>query len=167
MLLPIICVNQNVFAQQKPALEYQVKAAYLFNFTKFVYWPETAFSDPTAPFVIGVVGKDPFGSYLDDVVKDEKVGAHPIVIERYGDAKEINSCHILYISRNNVDEKNVVDTYRSKKNMLSVSDEFSNWGGIINFYTEDNKVKLKIVLKAVRNAGLEISSKLLKIAKLQ
>lgn len=169
VLLAMFCADQKALAQEKPALEYQVKAAFLFNFTKFVYWPEMAFNTPNAPFVIGIIGRDPFGSYLEDIIANEKVGGHPIMVQRYPSLREITGCHILYISPNNVPIKNVIEAYRQKKNVLTVSDAggLGNWEGIVSFYVEENKVKLRIGVKAAKNAELEISSKLLKIAKLQ
>jgi hypothetical protein len=77
-----------------PAAEYQVKAAYLFNFGQFVEWPPQAYGAPNAPFVIGVVGEDPFGKVLDEVVAGESLGGHAFVIKRFRDPKDISACHI-------------------------------------------------------------------------
>ncbi|MBA4056737.1 MAG: DUF4154 domain-containing protein, partial [Marivirga sp.] len=84
----------------QPAIpkEYQIKAVFLFNFTQFVEWPVVAFADQDAPFLIGVVGHDPFGSYLDEAVRGEKIMGHPFVIRRFQSLDEVESCHILFIS---------------------------------------------------------------------
>ena len=80
--------------------EYQVKAVFLFNFAQFVDWPAEAFPRPDAPFVIGILGEDPFGAQLDDVVRGETVNKRPLVIERYRSVAEIRNCNILFIGGN-------------------------------------------------------------------
>jgi hypothetical protein len=159
---------QQVKAQTKPALEYQVKAAFLYNFTRFVSWPSSAFNSPTAPFVIGIVGNDPFGSYLEDIIDQEKVDGHPIIIQHYSDAKDINNCHILFIPAG--DDNKIKETLAAAthQNILTVSgaDKFVNWGGVIGFFKEDNKLRVQINMRAAKAAGIEISSKLLKISKI-
>src|SRR5262245_48761120 len=80
-----------------PASEYQVKAVYLFNFVQFVEWPGHAYDSPTAPFVIGVVGEDPFGDNLDRVVAGESLGSHQLVVKRFSSARDISNCNILFI----------------------------------------------------------------------
>ena len=82
-----------------PPNEYQVKAAFLFNFAKFVVWPSNAFSDANTPLVIGVLGHDPFGSYLDDIIRGERADNRQLAVERYRSSGEIKNCHVLFISR--------------------------------------------------------------------
>src|SRR4051812_3761086 len=79
--------------------EYQVKAAYLFNFGQFVDWPAQSFSSPTAPFVICVVGSDPFGTMLDDVTRGEVLGGHPLLVRRFARHADTTDCQILFIGR--------------------------------------------------------------------
>src|SRR5687768_4971514 len=79
--------------------EYDIKAVFLYNCTRFVTWPETAFESGNAPFVIGVLGEDPFGRALDEAVQDEKVGSHPIVVQRFPEPRGVNTFHILFISK--------------------------------------------------------------------
>lgn len=160
-------INQS-HAQTKPALEYQVKAAFLYNFTRFVSWPSSAFSSPTAPFVIGIVRNDPFGSYLEDIIDREKVDEHPIVIQHYDHAKDIGNCHILFIPAGDDNKIKEIIAFTAHQNMLTVSDanRFVNWGGVINFFKDDNKLRVQINIAAAKAAGLEISSKLLKISKI-
>src|SRR5688572_23028343 len=78
--------------------EYQLKAVFLFNFAQFVEWPAQSFESANAPFVIAVVGEDPFGEYLDTAVRGETVLGHPLVIKRYSSVSEVEPCQILYIS---------------------------------------------------------------------
>ena len=152
------------FAQK--ASEYQVKAAFLFNFTKFLEWPPEAMGRPDEPFVIGVVGADPFGNYLDDIITGEKMMAHPMMVKRFASPAEIDRCHILFI---NVPGKTseVLNALKGKS-ILTVSDDnnFSRNGGVIRFFTQNETIHLEINIKAAKTANLNVSSKLLRIAKI-
>ena len=86
-------------AQTAISKEYQVKALFLYNFSQFVEWPAEAFAEAQSPLVIGVLGEDPFGAYLDEIVRGEKVNNHPLVVQRYHQVEEIKTCHILFISQ--------------------------------------------------------------------
>src|SRR5438094_9566146 len=86
-------------AQTAPAPEYQVKAVFLFNFAQFVEWPTNAFPEARTPLVIGVLGDDPFGPFLDATVRRETVNGHPLAVQRYQRVDEIKECHILFISQ--------------------------------------------------------------------
>lgn len=166
-LFSVLCGVNFLHAQSKSALEYQVKAAFLYNFTRFISWPAEAFSEPDSPFLIGIAGNDPFGSYIDELVEGENVDGHPIVVQRYKDVNDVGNCHVLFI---NIDAHLKVKEIftRINKNTLTVSDVngFINWGGEIHFYKEDNKIKIQVNMEAVKKSQLEISSKLLKIAKI-
>ena len=84
-------------AQSSP--EYQLKAVFLFNFAQFVEWPASAFPEPDTPLAICVLGEDPFGPYLDETVRGETVGNHPLAVRRYRAVDEVTGCHILFVSR--------------------------------------------------------------------
>lgn len=154
-------------AQTKPVGEYQVKAAFLYNFTRFVEWTPASFKAADSPFVIGIIGNGPFGIILDDIVKGEKAGGHQIMIRRYQNVKEIKDCHILYINAESLKIKQTLSALKGR-NILTVSDaaNFTRWGGIIRFYTEDNKVRFEINAAAAKTAKLRISSKLLNLARI-
>jgi len=139
----------------------QVKAVFLFNFAQFVDWPANSFSSPTSPFVIGILGNDPFGFYIDKVIEGEKVDSHPIVVQRYNDADDIRNCNILFTSKSYSAIKNL-----QNRSILTVGDQndFAADGGMIRFFIENNKIKLQINLKAAKAASLNISSKLLRLA---
>ena len=94
----LCCIILDAGAQNFPTRENQVKAVFLFNFTQFVEWPANAFSSSDAPFVIGIVGNDPFGNYLEETVKGEKMKDHPLIIQRYRDLRDIQNCHLLFIA---------------------------------------------------------------------
>ena len=150
-------------AQTTPS--YQVKAAFIYNFTQFVEWPANAFSSNNAPFVIGVLGPDPFGAYLDQLVEGEKVNGHPITVKNFTDPEDAGKCHILFINAQNMHE---VIRALGNRSILTVSDNesFTRNGGMIRFFTENNKIRLEINPAAARTCNLEISGKLLRIAKI-
>lgn len=146
--------------------EYQVKAVFLFNFTQFVAWPPEAFPDPQAPFVIGVLGRDPFGTALDETVRGETVNGRPLVIQRYGSVGELKPCQILFIDRSARDEVERALQTLEHKGTLTVSDfeADSPRDVVIRFLNENKKIRLRINVDSARSAGLTISSKLLRPA---
>jgi len=154
---------QEAHAQQ-PSRENGVKAVFLYNFTKFVEWPPTAFATPQSPFVIGIIGPDPFGRFLDETVKGEQYEGRPIVVRRFRDIREAGGAHILYINGHG-NMKEILHALRGRS-ILTVSDEddFATAGGMIRLFTSMNKIRLQINLKSTREAGLNISSKLLRLA---
>lgn len=150
--------------QAATASEYQVKAAFLFNFAKFVAWPPQAFPDANMPLVIGVLGRDPFGSYLDDTVRSERINNRPLVVRRYRNPAEINNCHVLFISRSESDRLDQIVAALKQRNVLIVTDADGGKGGVmIRFVTEGNRIRFKIDAEAAKAANLTISSKLLRL----
>ena len=166
--LLLACPTSFVGAQTSAIPEYQVKAAFLFNFTKFVEWPPSSFSTPQAPLVIGIYGKDPFGSYLKETVAGEKIDGHPLVIQYYSSIEEIRTCHILFINETETHKvKQVIESLKGRS-ILTVSDkpDFMKNGGMIRLFIENNKTRLRINREATEAANLVISSKLLRIAEI-
>jgi len=153
-------------AQTPPAPEYQVKAVFLFNFAQFVDWPANVFPETRTPLVIGVLGEDPFGAYLDETVRGEKVNDRSLVVQRYHRVEEIKACHILFISRSEREKLELIFANLKGRNILTVGDAvgFAQRGGMIRFVTEKNRIRLRINLEAAKAAGLTISSKLLRPA---
>jgi hypothetical protein len=148
--------------------EYQIKAVFIFNFARFVEWPATAFADPRAPFVIGVLGEDPFGGALDEAAGGEKINGRDLVLRRFRRVEEIADCHILFISRSESKRFGEILAALGDRSVLTVSDadEFATRGGMIRFVTERKRVRLRINPAAARAAHLELSSKLLRPAEL-
>jgi hypothetical protein len=146
------------------AHEYQIKAVFLFNFAQFVEWPPEAFAGPGEPFVIGVLGDDPFGPYLDEAVRGERVNNRPISVLRFARVEDIKTCHILYISRSESGRLQEILSAIKGRSILTVSDveAAGPLRGMIRFVTENNKVRLRIDNEAAKSAGLKISSKLLR-----
>lgn len=153
-------------AQGHPPRQYQIKAVFLYNFTKFVDWSVPAFPDENAPLVIGILGEDPFGSYLDEVIAGEKLKDHPLLIQRYNSTEEIRDCHILFI--NLPDQNKTAEIIESIKgrSILTVSDapDFLELGGMVRFVTIDKKIRLQINPEASEASAIKISSKLLRLA---
>jgi hypothetical protein len=153
-------------AAADPASEYQVKAVFVFNFSHFVDWPAQSFTAPNEPFVIGVLGSDPFGARLDEAVRGEHVTEHPLIVRRFRSIDEIEDCQILFIDRSEVGQLGRIVAALNHRSILTVSeiDQAAQRGVIIQFATEDNHIRLKINLDAAHAAGLSISSKLLRLA---
>jgi hypothetical protein len=156
-------------AQAPPApTEYQVKAIFLFNFSQFVDWPAAAFADDRSPLVIGVLGSDPFGTTLDEIVRGETVNGRPLAVRRYESVEQIDACHILFIGRSQDKQLDAVLAALKERNVLTVGDfeGFAQRGGIIRFVTVGNKIRLRVNLAAAQDAKLTISSKLLRPAQI-
>ncbi|HKC68067.1 MAG TPA: YfiR family protein [Bacteroidia bacterium] len=148
--------------------EYQVKAAFVFNFTQFVEWSSQSFTTPQTSAVIGILGKDPFGNYLQETITGETINKHPLVIQHFNSVDDVNNCQVLFI---NISDKNQLRAILQKlkgKNILTISDVngFAKMGGIVRLYTKDDKINIQINLEAAKEENLLISSKLLKLAEI-
>lgn len=140
------------------ALEYQVKAAFLFNFLKFVEWPAKA---GATPWVIGVLGSDPFAEMLDETVRGKLVKGRPVEVRRYAKAADVKDCQILFIARGDHERAGIP----MQPGLLTVGEtpEFLKSGGAISFYLENNRVHFRIQPSAAIAAGLRVSAQLLKL----
>lgn len=151
-----------------PSREYQVKAVFLFNFAQFVDWPPAVFTVESAPFAICVLGTDPFGSYLDDLVRGEQVNNRRLTIQRLRGTEEIRGCQVLFISRS--ESRHLEKTLASARAMdaltVSDADDFAARGGMIQLATENGKIRIRINVSAAKASNLTISSKLLRSAEI-
>lgn len=147
--------------------EHKVKAVFLYNFAQFVDWPAADFAGPDSAIVIGVLGKDPFGTFLEETVKDELVKGHPIAIQRFNSVREIKQCHILFVNVTGTRLGNTLAALKGK-NILTVGDagNFTKVGGMIRFKNQDNKIRLQINLNQVKQTDIVISSKLLRLSEI-
>ena len=147
--------------------EYQVKAAYLFNFLKFVEWPEGAFPDPLAPIVIGIVGDDPFGDALPQVVVGKTVQGRDLVIRKYRVGEDLRASLILFISASEKKRLPQLLAGLHGSNVLTVADfeGFLEEGGMIQLFSENNRVRFAINVDAAVRAKLKLNSKLLSLAR--
>jgi YfiR/HmsC-like len=164
--LASLAAEVDVLAEAAPSAEYQVKAVFLFNLAQFVEWPARAFSDPEAPLVIGVLGEDPFGAYLDETLRGESVHNRPLILQRYRRVSDVKVCHVLFVSSSETDRLEQILASLRGRSVLTVgdADEFIARGGMIRLVTEKNKIRIRINIEAVRAANLTISSKLLRLA---
>jgi hypothetical protein len=143
--------------------EYEVKAAYLLNFARFVEWPAPQPGQGNEPFSICIVGDDPFHGALERLVAGEAVGGRPINVRRLSRWQE--PCRILFVSRSSRDTFRIL--LQTGRGVLTVGEApgFLNDGGMINFVVEDRKVKFEVSLKAATESTVRISSRLLSVAK--
>lgn len=146
--------------------EYKIKAVFLFHFAQFVDWPSNNFTGERVPLVIGVLGEDPFGVYLDQVVAGEAINGHPLEVRRFSRPEDVSDCHILFISGEGQGQLRSSLKVIQDRAVLTVGDSpaFIRAGGMIRFFSQDSKVRLQINPEAARASGLTISSKLLRLA---
>jgi hypothetical protein len=158
--------RQTVRAAEGRASEYELKAAFIFNFSQFVEWPTNAFQSESEPMIIGVVGPDPFGPILDRIIQDEKVRGRSLKVERYARPADIKRCHILFVSKALAAQWPEIHSAVQGQPILTVSDmdRFSSRDGMIHLVTERNLVRMRVNPEAARRADLSISSKLLRLA---
>jgi hypothetical protein len=152
---------------ERLAGEYQVKAAYLFNFAKFVEWPVGAFATPDAPLVIGIYGPDPFGAALEALVRDKRVAGRPLVIRRSGSITDLRTSHLVFVSATAKDALPAVLARLSGATVLTVGEDerFIESGGVVRFELVDGRVGFTIDVGAASRARLTISSQLLRLAR--
>jgi hypothetical protein len=153
-------------AQTAVTREYDLKAVFVFRFTSFVDWPVSP-SAPGAPFIIGILGQDPFGSTLDDVVRSERVKERRIEVRRFARVQDVGACDILFISRSEAPRLPQVLPVLKGRPVLTVSDidHFASQGGMMELATTGSRIHLVVNLPALEEAGLVVSSKLLRLAK--
>jgi len=163
-LFCLLLAIPGVDAQPRPT-DYQVKAAYLYNFGRFVEWPPAALAAKDS-FTVCVMGQDPFGATLDTTLAGETIGGKSVVARRISDVRESAGCQILFLSSSESDRLKDVLSSLDKTGVLTVSDipQFSQHGGMIEFVLQSNRVRFEVNLAAARSAGLTLSSELLKVA---
>jgi hypothetical protein len=147
--------------------EYEVKAAFLYNFTKFVDWPPEP-KPAQDPVLICVVGDDPFGHSLDKILEGKLVNGRPLRVRRRSTAEEARTCAIAFISASEKAHlRSILETLKGAS-VLTVGDtaQFAEMGGVINFVLQDNRVHFEINVEAAKIQGLTISSRLLSLAKI-
>lgn len=167
LVFVVLTLLRAIPAQADVPPEYKLKAAFLFNFAKFVNWPPKVFVDTTTPIVIGVLGDDPFGTALEEIVHGRTINGRPLTIHRARRLEELPDCHLLFISRS--EQKNMGDilTRLSERPVLTVSDtaDFLNAGGAIGFLMEGQSIRFEIDAGTAERAGLKIDAQLLSLAK--
>ena len=167
LIAPLFFLSES-FAQNS-SIEYKIKAGYLYNFTKFISWPENELET----FNLCILGEDPFGSIIDPIEK-RTVKNKPIRLFRLRSITEVKRCQIVYVTH--VDKKKdsakislpEVLAISSLENILTVGEsrQFTESGGMIAFFIQEEKVRLYINLQALRKSGLDVSAKLLEVAEI-
>jgi hypothetical protein len=147
--------------------EYQLKAAFLFNFAKFIDWPSTSFPNPQSPFVLCILGTDPFGHVIDEVLKGKTIANRPVAVERIKTMAQVRQCHMVFVSQS--ESFHLADIVQAMHGacvlLVGEVDGFAEAGGTIQFALEDNHVRFLINPDAATRAGLKVSSKLLSLAR--
>jgi len=146
--------------------EFEIKAAWLFNFARFVEWPTNSFTNHSSPLIVGVVGKDPFGKELDKAFVGRTVRSRPFLLRRNVSEADLATCHLVYVcSSERRKLRELLEKARGAA-VLTVGEgeEFLDQGGIISFVIKDNAVRFGINVRPAQQAGLKLDANLLKVA---
>ncbi len=164
LLLQIVAVPAPAEVQSARALE--IQAAFLVKFTAYVKWPAGTFSSPDAPVVIGIFGRDPFGSVIDTIARSYTTSGRHVEIRRYRDFSLLSICNMAFVAPSAIDRMNDILQAAHGKPILLVGNfpDFLDKGGMINFIRIGKRIRFDINKKNCDMVGLEISSKLLKVA---
>lgn len=162
------CAQVRVRAEAGAEREYALKAACMFNFCQFITWPAESFDTPVSPIVIGVLGNDPFGAVLDDMVRGEVIRGRPIRVSRYRRVEDAAGCHLLFVSGSEAPRQDIILRFIQRRRIVTIGEheDFLRDGGMIVLASVQNKVRLRINLPAVRAGGVSVSSKLLRVAEI-
>jgi hypothetical protein len=161
-----LLAGRPAIAQENLASEYQLKAAFLFNFSKFIDWPADSFPNSKSPFTICILGPDPFGRVLDEELNGKELADRPIAVRRCQTQAEARACQIVFVSRQEANRLPEILQVLRGTNALVVgeSEGFAAGGGTIEFFLQEDRVRFRINPDAAARAGLTISSKLLALA---
>jgi hypothetical protein len=167
-LLALVAAIGHVRAEDPVADEYPVKAAFLFNFAKFVEWPADAFKGHDDPFAICVIGQNPFGRALEDLVRDKTVANRGFVVRAVSSAQQATNCHIVFVTASERKRFHSLLAELKGHSILTVgeAEDFVANGGVINFKLKDARVRIEVDTGAAERAKLRISSKLLSLAEI-
>jgi hypothetical protein len=167
-LAALLLTGNSPAAEQEQAREYEIKAAFIYNFVQFTEWPKTAFEEDTSPLVIGVLGNDAIAAVLTRVIGSKKIGPHPIHVLSLHNVEEIDRLHALYVMSEDDQLARDAVLKLADRFALTISgnNSFMPMGGMIRLYAEDRRMRFEVSLNAAQRAKLKISSKLLKLAKI-
>jgi len=161
----VVCVVSSGSAQ--PGLEYEVKAAFLYNFFSFVTWPTDALASASDPVRLCVFDPDPFGPVLDRTVAGGVAEGHPIAVQRVPDGQSLLRCSLVFVPRSAAAHVDQVIRATAKRAVLTVgeSPDFLKKGGMIEFVIDGGRVRFDVNAKAAAANGLSLSSRLLRVAR--
>jgi hypothetical protein len=181
VVIVFMLTASNAYADSAQYKEYEVKAAFMFNFFKFVNWPKEKTSQDGNEIIVGIIGDDPFGPAID-IFKDKTIEDRKVVVKMFESMhklkeisekdkneriNELRRCHLLFICQS--EQKSLQDIIEAVSNhgVLTVGDseQFIESGGVINFLMENNKIRFDINLSAADKTGLEMRSQLLRLAR--
>lgn len=165
-LLTALVVNDISSAAESQPLEYEVKAAFLLNFIKFIDWPATAFASADSPIGICVFGHNPFDNVLNEMVDGEVVNGRRLAVASMKLPPAPKSCQVAFISMAEEDVHKVLPGLGHGVLSVGEGEHFVREGGIITFVIENRRVRFDINRSAAASAGLKLSSKLLSLARL-
>lgn len=166
-LIFLITLYSPFSSQAGETSENEVKAAYLFNFAKFVEWPERAFASKTSPIVLCILGDDPFGEALASL-EMKKIKGRSITVSRANNKEQVKPCHMLYVSDSEKKELSDVLSKSDNKPCLTVSsiDNFASKGGMIGFVRKGKNIRFEVNLDKIKRVELSVSSRLLNLAQI-
>jgi hypothetical protein len=147
-----------------PVPEYQLKAEFIERFTRFIDWPAEA---SPGPFVIGVYGDSPLRGFLETIARERKVKGRPVEVREVGRIEDIDACHILFVPGSKVRQLPQVLARASGRAILTVGDTrgFAEAGVLLNFFTEDERLRFEINEPAARASGLRIGAQVYGLAR--
>ena len=145
---------------------YEVKAAYIFNLLPFTTWPASAFASADAPLNVCVATPDPFGSILRRTFESERVGTHPVAVKTISSPGAVRDCHVLFVG-DDADGNGAFEQASQNAPVLTIGEsrQFQQRGGIITFVIENSRVRFDVNQQAAARAGLQLSSKILQVAR--
>lgn len=157
---------QLAYADSRSQREYQIKAAFLYNFTKFVEWPVDRFADESAAIVICVIGENRLGEILEHTVTGKMVKNRPLDIRRIDDVGDLDPCHLLFVGLSDREQLRRIVAMSHGANVLTVGDmdDLGEFGGVINLIKKANKIRFEINLVAAKQAKLKLDLKLVALA---
>jgi hypothetical protein len=152
--------------EQAALSEYEVKAGFLVNFTKFVEWPPDAFARPDAPLILCLASDDPFGPAIDNLVKGRAIDGRAVLVRRLSRTDQAGTCHLLFVPASEPKHIDQILLAVANKSVLTVGEaaDFLHGGGAIRLLVENSRVRFEVNLGAAEAAGLKLSSRLLSLA---
>lgn len=165
-VIAVACHAQGT--ESSDSSEYLIKAGFTYNFAKLMQWPVNTFPHSDSPIVIGVLGVDPFGGTLDEVLSGKKVDNHSFVVKHLKWGNDVKDCNILFVSSSEAAHFDEIFHLLKGLPILTIGDSpnFARRGGIINFILVDDKVRFEVNVEAAKQADITISSRLLSLARI-
>lgn len=168
LILACTLLGPGVAGSESTHDEYDVKVAFIYNFAMLTRWPDSSFSDPTAPLTLAILGPRDFAASAEGFFAGRRVGRHPVEVFRISDPSEVSRYHVLFVSaaERNRNQKILEHARGARVLTIGETEGFASRGGSINFYRDGKKIRFEVNREAVRAAGLQLSSRLLRLARL-